>query len=176
MASTVAAGALARRAFSSTQQRIVVVGAGAFGGWTALQLRQKGADVTLLDAWGPGNSRASSGGETRVIRAIYGADRVYVEMVKRSYELWEALDPSLYVETGALWMHRGDDAYVRSALPILQDLGFIVDKFTVSEAARRAFVWHNLTWNNFTWEKVAWDISASSETQSSAPASPADLD
>jgi sarcosine oxidase len=138
LATSVAAGAIARRAFSSpAPQRIVVVGAGAFGGWTALHLRQQGADVTLLDAWGPGNSRASSGGETRVIRAIYGADRIYVEMVKRSYELWEALDPSLYVETGALWMHRGDDAYVRSALPILQDLGFIVDKFTVSEAARR---------------------------------------
>jgi glycine/D-amino acid oxidase-like deaminating enzyme len=138
LASTIAAGAIARRAFSSTQPRIIVVGAGAFGGWTALHLRQQGADVALLDAWGPGNSRASSGGETRVIRAIYGADRVYVEMVKRSYELWEALgDPSLYVETGALWMHRGDDAYVRSALPILQDLGFIVDKFTVSEAAKR---------------------------------------
>src|SRR5205807_5977149 len=122
---------------SSLRRSIIVIGAGAFGGWSALQLLQRGADVTLLDAWGPGNSRASSGGETRVIRAIYGADRVYVEMVKRSYELWEALDPSLYVETGALWMHRGDDAYVRSALPILEDLGFIVDKFTVSEAARR---------------------------------------
>ena len=55
--------------------RVAVVGAGAFGGWTALHLRRAGALVTLLDAWGPGNSRASSGGETRVIRAIYGPTR-----------------------------------------------------------------------------------------------------
>ena len=42
--------------------RVVVVGAGAFGGWTALALLRRGRRVTLLDAWGPGNSRASSGG------------------------------------------------------------------------------------------------------------------
>ena len=51
---------------------VIVVGAGAFGGWSALQLAQRGMHVTLLDAWGPGNSRASSGGETRTIRATYG--------------------------------------------------------------------------------------------------------
>ncbi|MGH9460905.1 MAG: FAD-dependent oxidoreductase, partial [Vicinamibacteria bacterium] len=59
--------------------RVVVVGAGAFGGWTALHLLRSGAKVTLLDTWGPGNSRASSGGDTRVIRGTYGPDRIYVE-------------------------------------------------------------------------------------------------
>ena len=49
-----------------------MVGAGAFGGWTALTLRERGHSVTLVDAHGPGNSRASSGGETRQIRAGYG--------------------------------------------------------------------------------------------------------
>src|SRR5258707_15505257 len=97
-----------------SRPRIAVVGAGAFGGWTALHLLGLGAHVDLVDSWGPGNPRSSSGGETRVIRAIYGPDRVYVEMVKRAYELWEKLSATsgepLYVETGALWMHRGDDA------------------------------------------------------------------
>lgn len=120
---------------------MVVVGAGAFGGWTALHLRRLGAEVTLVDAWGPGNSRASSGGETRVIRAVYGPDRIYVEMVKRSYELWAALDTTvdepLYVETGALWMHRGDDAYVRSSLPLLMDLGFPLEQLELADAAKR---------------------------------------
>jgi sarcosine oxidase len=117
--------------------RVVVVGAGSFGGWTALHLHRLGAQVTLVDAWGPGNTRASSGGESRVIRAIYGSDRIYVEMVKRAYELWETLDPSLYVDTGALWMHRGDDAYVRSSVGILTELGFPVERLTIAEALRR---------------------------------------
>lgn len=117
--------------------RVAVIGAGAFGGWTALHLRRMGARVELIDAWGPGNPRSSSGGETRVIRAVYGRDRIYVEMVRRAYELWDQLDPSLHVATGALWLHRGDDAYVRSSLPILRELGFAVDRLAVDDAAKR---------------------------------------
>lgn len=137
----IAAQAEGRRLFAGSPPRIVVIGAGAFGSWTALHLLRLGADVTLLDAWGAGNSRSSSGGESRVIRAIYGPDRIYTSMVKRSYELWEALIESstepLYVETGALWMHRGDDSYVQSSRAILEDLGFPLERLTVEEAARR---------------------------------------
>lgn len=125
----------------NSKPRIAVVGSGAFGGWTALHLLGLGAHVDLVDSWGPGNPRSSSGGETRVIRAIYGPDRVYVEMVKRAYELWEKLSATsgepLYVETGALWMPRGDDAYVRSSIPILHELGFPVDHLTIAEAKSR---------------------------------------
>ncbi len=139
--SAVTALPFATSLFGQSKPRIAVIGAGAFGGWIALQLRGLGANVVLVDAWGPGNSRSSSGGKTRVIRAIYGPDRIYVEMVKRAYQLWDKIAAStgetLYTETGALWMHRGDDAYVRSALPILHELGFAVDKLTVDEAARR---------------------------------------
>lgn len=120
--------------------RIAVVGAGAFGSWTALQLRRAGAEVVLLEAWAPGHTRSSSGGETRVIRAIYGADRIYSEMVRRSYELWEQLESAepLYVETGTLWLHRGDDAYVRASLPILAELGFPVDALPI-DVARKTY-------------------------------------
>src|ERR1700757_1729103 len=75
---------------SSAGSSVIVVGAGAFGGWSALQLAQRGMHVTLVDAWGPGNSRASSGGETRTIRATYGpAHTLYVKMVARALQLWQ---------------------------------------------------------------------------------------
>ena len=51
------------------QSHIAVIGAGGFGGWTALSLLRKGAKVTLLDTWGPGNARASSGCERRMIHS-----------------------------------------------------------------------------------------------------------
>lgn len=96
----------------------MVVGAGAFGGWTALHLLRAGMRVTLIDAWGPGNARASSGGETRVIRSIYGGDRDYIRWVARSFELWRKF-PGIYHRTGALWMFAGDDSYAKSSLPMI---------------------------------------------------------
>jgi sarcosine oxidase len=125
---------------AAPKPRVAVIGAGAFGGWTALHLARRGAQVTLVDAWGAGNSRSSSGGESRVIRAIYGADRVYVEMVKRAFELWRGIDTpaeQIYVETGVLWFHRGDDAYVRSSAPLLHEFGFPLDTIPLDEARKR---------------------------------------
>lgn len=121
--------------------RVVVIGAGVFGGWTALHLRGAGADVELIDAWGAGNPRASSGGETRVIRAIYGPDRLYAEMVMSAYPQWEKLSAlsqePVYAETGTLWLHRGDDGYVKSSLPIMKEVGFPVDQLSIEETRRR---------------------------------------
>ena len=52
--------AVASRVRAAQSPEVVVIGAGAFGGWTALALRERGASVTLVDAYGPGNSRAIS--------------------------------------------------------------------------------------------------------------------
>jgi glycine/D-amino acid oxidase-like deaminating enzyme len=121
---------------------IVVVGAGAFGGWTALSLLRRGARVTLVDSWGPGNSRASSGGETRVIRGVYGSSRTYVELASRAFVLWreheQAVGQRLYTETGALWLVASqDDALERSSMPLLRDAGLPFRELTAAEAARR---------------------------------------
>ena len=67
---------------------VVVIGAGAFGAWTALHLRERGVKVTLLDAFGPGNSRATSGGETRQIRVGYGDREMYSRWVVRALDAW----------------------------------------------------------------------------------------
>ena len=69
--------------------KVAVVGAGAFGGWTSLYLLRCGFDVTLVDAWGPGNSRSTSGDETRVIRSTYGANEFYFDLNVRALELWK---------------------------------------------------------------------------------------
>ena len=121
--------------------RVVVVGAGAFGGWTALYLLRRGASVTLVDAWGPGNSRASSGGETRIIRGTYGADGIYTHMVARALNLWKENEArwklKLYHRTGVLWMVGKDDAYEQAALVHLRAAGLEYEKLSTAEAAKR---------------------------------------
>jgi sarcosine oxidase len=90
---------------------IAVVGAGVFGAWTAWHLTKRGRRVLLLDAYGPAHARASSGGESRIIRMGYGADELYTRWSQRSLlqwkELFAATGQPLFHETGVLWLaHR----------------------------------------------------------------------
>ena len=136
-----AAAAVPAPARAAAAPRVAVVGAGAFGGWTALWLQRRGARVSLFDSWGPGHSRSSSGGETRVIRGMYGADRIYTEWVVRSFALWreaaESWKAELYHPTGALWMFRGDDAYARAAKEVMAENGLLVESPNLETAAKR---------------------------------------
>ena len=122
-------------------RHIAVVGAGAFGGWTALFLRRQGARVTLIDAWGPGNARASSGGETRVIRATYGPRAIYTRMAVRALALWKEHQRRwhlpLFHRIGVLWLVERDEQFENAAVPILRDAGVAFELLQGNEVARR---------------------------------------
>ena len=95
---------------------VAVIGAGVFGAWTAHHLSRVGATVLLIDAYGPGNSRASSGGESRMIRMGYGPDEIYTRMSQRSLASWQELFnrvslPHLFQPTGILWLAHEVDSY-----------------------------------------------------------------
>ncbi len=89
---------------------MVVVGSGVFGSWVALHLARRGQRVLLLDSYGAANARASSGGESRIIRMGYGADELYTRWAMRSLVQWKDLfasEPSsslLFRQTGVLWL------------------------------------------------------------------------
>ncbi len=127
---------------------IAVIGAGAFGGWTAHHLLRKGYDVSLLDVFGPGNSRASSGGDSRVIRGIYGEDKIYVDLVARSFKLWKRYQKqwqqSLYFPTGALWFFQVNDTYAQKSLPIINQAGLKSEQISKKEVEKK-FPQINLT-------------------------------
>ncbi|HEX6501606.1 MAG TPA: FAD-dependent oxidoreductase [Terriglobales bacterium] len=134
--------------------RIVVVGAGAFGGWTALYLLRHGAQVTLIDAWGPGNSRASSGGETRIIRGGYGSNQPYTKLAARALQLWsdhERLwNRRFLFRIGVLWMAYGDDAFERGSLPELRAAKISYEELSAGELRQR--------WPQINFEGVDWAI------------------
>ncbi len=93
-----------------------VVGAGVFGAWTALQLRRAGFDTLLLDAWGVGHSRATSAGESRIIRCGYGSQSIYTGWAWESLRDWKTfqdeIEDDLFVPSGVLWLGGRDDPYL----------------------------------------------------------------
>jgi monomeric sarcosine oxidase len=121
--------------------RVAVVGSGAFGVWTALSLVRRGAAVTLIDAWGPGNARASSGGATRVIRATYGRQAIYTRMAIHALRRWQEYEArwraGLLRQTGALWLFGRDAAFGETSLATLSEAAVTIDEMTVPEASRR---------------------------------------
>ncbi|MEZ5351096.1 MAG: FAD-dependent oxidoreductase [Bryobacteraceae bacterium] len=132
--------------------QVTVFGAGAFGGWTALHLLRAGARVTLVDAWGPGNSRSSSGDETRVLRGSYGPNAVYTEMVARAIPLWRENEQRwglrLFHPTGALWMAGGNDAYEKASARNLEAAGLPFEALDHSECRRR---FPQMNWTGLEW-------------------------
>ena len=111
---------------------VAVIGAGVFGAWTAYRLRQQGASVILIDQYGAGNSLASSGGETRIMRRGYGPDEVYSRSANRSLEQWRQLSDRtgqlLFYRTGVLWLAREHDPYVISTLETFERIGVAFEK------------------------------------------------
>ena len=94
-------------------EHVAIVGAGVFGAWTAHHLQEQGHKVTLIDAWGPAHSRASSGGESRLTRAAYGKDEIYTRMAMDSLPQWKALSAisglPIFVPAGILFFFPTDE-------------------------------------------------------------------
>jgi len=137
-----------------SQISVVVVGAGAFGGWTALHLLRSGAKVTLLDLRGPGNSRSSSGDETRIIRATYGSSLLYTQMAVDALRLWQENEARwqqrLFVPTGVLWMAAANDEYEQASVRTLEKAGAVFEKLSQDECMRR--------WPQIDFHDVQWSI------------------
>jgi monomeric sarcosine oxidase len=131
---------------------IVITGAGVFGSWTAYQLQQSGLKVALLDAYGPGHSRASSGGESRIIRMGYGADEIYTRWSRHSLKLWQGFfdrtGQTLFHRTGVLWMARRDDAYTLATVSTLDRVGVEFELLNGSELESR---YPQINFGDITW-------------------------
>ena len=103
---------------------VAVVGAGVFGAWIALHLAKREQRVLLLDAYGPGHSRSSSGDESRIIRMGYGADEIYTKWSQRSLLQWKELfaasgNQELFQKTGVLWLAKSGNAQLRATADVL---------------------------------------------------------
>ncbi len=165
------AGALAPIGQAGTQRKpkkmsaksydVAVIGAGVFGAWTAWHLQKAGKRVALLDAYGAAHSRASSGGESRVIRMGYGADEIYTRWSMRSLKLWQAffaqVKQPLFHKTGVLWMAREQDAYTLATKATLTKLGVKFEELPRAELEKR---WPQISYGPVTWALYEPDSGA----------------
>ncbi len=133
---------------------VAIIGAGVFGSWTALRLVQGGRRVVLLDEYGPANARASSGGESRIIRAGYGTDELYARWAIRSLALWTELFAAtgvdLFHRCGVLWLAREEDVYVKHSAATLTKLGIDTERLDQEELQHR--------YPQFNFDDVGWGL------------------
>ena len=131
----------AERSHPRSTSDVVVVGAGVMGAWTALQARRRGWRTTLIDAFGAGHSRATSGDETRIIRASHGADPFYALWSREAREAWialgEATGEPLFVAAGALWFAHAPDSFEAASELTLRELGIPVERLSPRDLAAR---------------------------------------
>ena len=133
---------------------IAVIGAGVFGAWTAWQLSKSGKRVILIDAHGPGHSRSSSGGESRIIRMGYGADEIYTRSAQKSLAEWQELfdraKENLFQRTGVLWLAGEDDPYPEKCATTLARVGVPFERLSLSEL--------RLRYAQFEADRVSWAL------------------
>ncbi len=89
---------------------VAVVGGGVMGNWTALNLREMGLSVVLIDQYSPGNSKSSSKGEIRGMRITYGENEHEMLWARDACELWKMrqaeFGTDMFYQCGALSFRR----------------------------------------------------------------------
>jgi glycine/D-amino acid oxidase-like deaminating enzyme len=127
---------------------VIVVGAGVFGVWTAYYLATMGAKVTLVDAYGPGNSRATSGDETRGVRTSYGDKGIWAELwtswANEAINRWTKFDAEwgremkvrLFFNTGDLIFRAKPEPFTDRNQELWKKLGIPFEVVKVEDVAR----------------------------------------
>ena len=120
---------------------LVVVGAGVLGSWTALAAQRAGLRTVLVDAYGVAHSRATSGDETRIIRASHGDDVLYTRWSRDALDAWRRFadesGETLFVGAGALWFAHREDGFEAASERTLRAEGIPVERLEPAEVATR---------------------------------------
>jgi sarcosine oxidase len=126
---------------------VIVIGVGAMGSATCYELAKRGKRVLGLERFDIPHSRGSSHGYTRIIRLAYYEHPSYVNLLRRSYELWrqvekEADEQLLYI-TGSIDASAADQWIFKGALQSARQYDLEHEVLDARELKRR-FPGYNL--------------------------------
>src|SRR4051812_15210335 len=134
------------------------------GAWTAWHGIRSGRATTLLDAYGAGHPRATSGDETRIIRSSHGPDELYTRWSREARLDWIALGDELgervFVDAGALWFAHRVDGFEAASEATLRAAGIPVERLSCDEVVAR---WPQIAMDALafaTWEPEAGVLMA----------------
>ena len=127
----------------------IVIGLGAMGSATLLQLARRGQRVLGLDRWDPPHAWGSTHGDTRITRCAIGEGEQYVPLVLRSHEIWREIEAetggSLLNQCGAMILApagssavvHGKAGFVRRTIAAAERYAIPHEVMDAEEAMRR---------------------------------------
>jgi monomeric sarcosine oxidase len=112
---------------STTDYDLIVLGTGGVGSAALYHAAKHGLKCLGLDRFPPAHDRGSSHGESRLIRLSYFEHPDYVPLLRRSYELWDELDPTLLNRCGILYTGDPDGEIIDGVLASARQYKLKVD-------------------------------------------------
>jgi len=127
---------------------IVVIGGGAFGLVTALELRARGHAVEVVDPGPIPHPQASSTDISKAVRMDYGRDGFYSDLAARALDGWREWDRArerrLFHEVGILLVTRGlmvPGSFEAESYARMEERGVPVVRLNAAALARRFPAW-----------------------------------
>ena len=119
----------------------LVIGAGAMGSAALYHLATSGCRVIGVDAHAPPHALGSTHGRSRIIREAYYEDPVYVPLVRRAYENWDALareaGVTLFTRTGAMMIGAAGTELVTGTLASATEHAIPVEELSSAAISER---------------------------------------
>lgn len=138
---------------SESERSIVVVGAGVFGTAAALELRQRGHAVTLLDPGPVPHVLAASTDISKVLRMDYGADEFYMELMEAAFEGWDRWNTEwgtpLFHQTGMLLLSAGPmqaGGFEHESYQLLRKRGHQAERLSAGAIGQRFPAWNTASY------------------------------